>query len=55
MKVPVVHLVPVHPVAHLQVFGAIQVPPFEQEVNPQHSAETIDNYELDEPFKFGYC
>ena len=28
VKVPVVHLAPLHPAEHAQVFGAIQVPPF---------------------------
>ena len=44
VKVPVVHLEPVHPAAHTQVFGLVQVPPFEQDVDLQHSAETDDNY-----------
>ena len=29
-RVPVVHCVPLHPEAHMQVFGAVQVPPFRQ-------------------------
>jgi len=29
-RVPVVHCVPLHPEAHVQVFGAVQVPPFWQ-------------------------
>ena len=39
-KVPVVHLAPLHPVGHEQVFGAIQVPPFGQDVCPEHKAAT---------------
>ena len=27
-RVPVVHCIPLHPEAHVQVFGAVQVPPF---------------------------
>ena len=27
-RVPVVHCDPLHPEAHVQVFGAVQVPPF---------------------------
>ena len=38
-KVPVVHLAPLHPAGHTQVFGAIQVPPFRQDEFPKHSAE----------------
>ena len=40
MVVPIVHLAPLHPAGHAQVFGAIQVPPFRQDVAPKHSAET---------------
>ena len=36
---PIVHLEPLHPVVHAQVFGAVQVPPFGQDVAPEHSAE----------------
>ena len=39
-KVPVVHLAPLHPAAQLQVFGAIQVPLFGQDVTPEHKAAT---------------
>ena len=40
LSVPVVHLVPVHPVAQLQELGAIHVPPFGHDVAPEHRAET---------------
>ena len=40
LSVPVVHLEPVHPDAHAQVFGLVQVPPFEQDVDPQHKAKS---------------
>ena len=40
LSVPVVHLVPVHPVAQLQELGAIHVPPFGHDVTPEHRAET---------------
>ena len=31
-KPPVSHCIPVHPTAQVQVLGAVQVPPFEQEL-----------------------
>ena len=37
---PVVHLEPLHPVVHKQELGALQVPPFGQDVDPKHKAET---------------
>ena len=37
---PVVHLEPLHPVVHAQELGALQVPPFGQDVDPKHTAET---------------
>ena len=37
---PVVHLEPLHPVVHEQELGALQVPPFGQDVDPKHKAET---------------
>ena len=37
---PVVHLEPLHPVVHKQELGALQVPPFGQDVDPKHTAET---------------
>lgn len=40
LSVPVVHQVPVHPVAQLQELGAIHVPPFGHDVAPEHRAET---------------
>ena len=40
LSVPVVHLVPVHPVAQSQELGAIHVPPFGHDVAPEHRAET---------------
>ena len=39
-KVPVVHLAPLHPTWHAQVFGRVQLPPFGQDVCPKHKAET---------------
>ena len=36
---PTVHLEPVHPAAHAQVFGAVQLPPFGQDVALEHRAE----------------
>ena len=44
--VPIVHLVPFHPSVQLQVFGAVQIPSFWQELDPQHSAETNVQYKL---------
>ena len=38
--VPVVHLEPLHAAVQIQVFGAVQIPPFGQDVTPEHSAET---------------
>ena len=32
-------MVPLHPAVHTQVLGAVQVPPFGQNVAPEHSAE----------------
>ena len=37
---PVLHLEPLHPVVHEQELGALQVPPFGQDVDPKHIAET---------------
>ena len=37
---PVVHLEPLHPVVHKQELGAVHVPPFRQDVDPKHTAET---------------
>ena len=44
--VPIVHLVPFHPSVQLQVFGAVQIPSFGQELDPQHSAERNVQYKL---------
>ena len=41
VQIPVVHLEPVHPVLHVQVFIAVQLPSFEQDVDPQHKAEIL--------------
>ena len=37
---PVVRLESLHPVVHEQELGALQVPPFGQDVDPKHIAET---------------
>ena len=37
---PLLQSEPVHPGAHTQVFGLMQVPPFEQDVDPQHRAKS---------------
>ena len=37
--VPAVHVEPLHPAVHTQVLGAVHVPPFGQDVAPEHRAE----------------
>ena len=39
LLIPVVHLAPVHPAVHVQELGALQLPPFGQDVDPEQRAK----------------